>query len=67
MEEDISALRNLVNLDSDIVNDLDFDGHNALSLSILEEKYFAAKILIFSKVIKAKKYIVYYYFVLILG
>lgn len=50
MDEDISALRCLVNLNFDLVNEVDFDGQTPLSLSILEEKYFSAKILIFNKV-----------------
>ncbi|EAS03797.2 ankyrin repeat protein (macronuclear) [Tetrahymena thermophila SB210] len=49
IDEDISSLRCLVNLNFDLVNEVDFDGQTPLSLSILEEKYYSAKILIFNK------------------
>ncbi|KAL4435736.1 hypothetical protein ABPG74_018287 [Tetrahymena malaccensis] len=49
MDEDISSLRCLVNLNFDLVNEVDVDGQTPLSLSILEEKYYSAKILIFNK------------------
>ena len=47
LNEDISVLRNLLVLAFNLSAEIDFDGHTPLSLSICEEKYFCAKILIF--------------------
>lgn len=48
LSEDISVIKSLISINFSHLNLIDFDGHTALSLAIQEEKYFAAKLLIYN-------------------
>lgn len=48
LQEDIGVVRTIISVEPSLMNSLDEDGHTPLSLAIKEEKYFAAKILMFN-------------------
>ena len=48
LNEDIAVLRYLLNVNKSLVNQSDSEGHTPLSLAIREEKYYCAKIMVFS-------------------